>query len=216
MMTPVDPDHGIHQSRTPPEELLIFSVLSRAILDLFGPVGLTSTKGEARQAKSDALSFLTKSTGAWAKRRNDLCDAIGFDGDNVRSRVIQVLEGDRTALATYDGRHELTQVAQARELWEQEKSRSERRKSVPKPTPNLQPRPRHVITKYAEVHRHIMPLLTQPRTFKDLIMETNGDVSDMRIRDVLRNAIAKGEVVNNDNTYLLVSVPETAVAEIAG
>lgn len=73
-----------------------------------------------------------------------------------------------------------------------------------------------MITKYAEVHRHIMPLLTQPRTFKDLIMETNGDVSDMRIRDVLRNAIAKGEVVNNDNTYLLVSVPETAVAEIAG
>lgn len=216
MMAAADPDHGIHQSRTMPEELLIFSVLSRAILDLFGLVGLTSTKEESQQVKSNALSFLTKSTGAWAKRRNELCDAIGFDGDNVRERVIRVLEGDSTALATYDGRRELTQVTQARELWEHEKSRSKLRKLVPKPKPKPEPRPRHMITKYAEVRRHIMPLLTQPRTFKDLIMETNGDVSDMTIRDVLRNAIAKGEVVNSDNTYLLVSVPETAVAEIAG
>lgn len=213
-MTPVDPDHGIHPSRTMPEELLIFSVLSRAILDLFGPVGLTSTKEESQQVKSDALSFLTKSTGAWAKRRNELCDALGFDGDNVRDRVIGVLEGDSTALATYDGRRELTQVAQARELWEREKFRPKRRKPMPEPKPES--RPRHAITKYAEVHRHIIPLLTQPRTFKDLIMETNGDVSDMRIREVLRNAIAKGEVVNNDNTYLLVSVPETTVAEALG
>ncbi len=215
-MPPVDPDHGIHHSRTMPEELLIFSVLSRAILDLFGPVGLTSTKEEAQQAKSDALSFLTKKSGAWAKRRNDLCDAIGFDGDNVRARVIQVLEGDSTALATYDGRRELSQVAQARELWEKEQSRSNRRKSTQKPKPKPMPRPRHAISRYADVRRHIMPLLTKPRTFKDLIMETNGDVSDTTIRDVLRNAIAKGEITNTDNTYLLVSVPETAVAATAG
>lgn len=215
-MMAIDPDHGIHHARTMPEELLIFSVLSRAILDLFGPVGLTSTKEEAQQAKSDALLFLTKKSGAWAKRRNDLCDAIGFDGDNVRDRVIRVLEGDSTALATYDGRRELTQVAQARELWEQEQSRSERRKLAPQPTPKPQPRPRHAITRYADVRRHIMPLLTQPRTFKDLIMATNGDVSDTTIREVLRNAVAKGEVVNNDNTYLLVSGPETAVAAAPG
>lgn len=215
-MMAIDPDHGIHHARTMPEELLIFSVLSRAILDLFGPVGLTSTKEEAQQAKSDALLFLTKSAGAWAKRRNDLCDAIGFDGDNVRARVIQVLEGDSTALATYDGRREMTQVAQARELWAQEQSRSERRKLAPQPPPKPQSRPRHAVTKYADVRRHIMPLLTQPRTFKDLIMETNGDVSDTTIREVLRNAVAKGEVVNKDNTYLLVSVPETAVAATAG
>jgi hypothetical protein len=202
-----------------PEELLIFSVLSRAILDLFGPVGLTSTKEEAQQAKLDALSFLTKKSGAWAKRRNDLCDAIGFDGDNVRARVIQVLEGDSTALATYDGRRELTQVAQARELWEREKPQPNRQtrgrnpKSVQKP--KNAPRPRHAVTKYADVRRHIMPLLTQPRTFKGLIMETQGDVSDTTIREVLRNAVAKGEVTNKDNTYLLVSVPETTVAATA-
>lgn len=213
MMSPADPDHGRHPFRTMPEELLIFSVLSRAILDLFGPVGLTSTKDEARQVKMDALSFLTKPTGAWAKRRNELCDAIGFDGDNVRERVIRVLEGDSNVLATYDGRRELTQVAQARALWANEKSRPSR-KPMPKPKPET--RPRNAITKYADVRRHVMPLLTQPRTFKDLIIETNGDVSDTTIRDVLRNAIAKGEVVNDDNTYLLVSVPETAVAEIAG
>ncbi len=215
-MPAVDPDHGMHHSRTMPEELLIFSVLSRAILDLFGPVGLTSTKEEAQQAKRDALLFLTKATGAWAKRRNDLCDAIGFDGDNMRARVIQVLEGDSTALATYDGRRELTQVAQARALWELEKSQSKRRKLTPQPTPKPQPRPRHAVTRYADVRRHIMPPLMQPRTFKDLIIETQGDVSDTTIREVLRNAVAKGEVVNNDNTYLLVSVPETAVAASAG
>lgn len=215
-MMATDPDHGIHHSRTMPEELLVFSVLSRAILDLFGPVGLTSTKEEAEQAKRDALSFLTKKSGAWAKRRNDLCDAIGFDGDNIRARVIQVLEGDSTALATFDGRRELTQVAQARALWEQEQSRSKRRRSTPKPTPKPVPRPRHAISRYADVRRHIMPLLTKPRTFKDLIMETNGDVSDTTIRDVLRNAIAKGEITNTDNAYLLVSVPETAVAAAPG
>jgi len=214
MMPPVDPDHGIHHARTMPEELLIFSVLSRAILDLFGPVGLTSTNEEARQAKLDALSFLTRKSGAWAKRRSDLCDAIGFDGDNVRERVIRVLEGDSTALATYDGRRELTQVAQARELWEQEKSQPKRCKPMPKSKPET--RLRNAITKYAEVRRHVLPLLTHPCSFKDLIVETNGDVSDTTIRDVLRNAIAKGEVVNNDNTYLLVSVPETAVAATAG
>jgi len=206
-----DPDHGTHPCRSMPEELLIFSVLSRAILDLFGPVGLTSTKEEAQQVKSDALLFLTKATGAWAKRRNDLCDAIGFDGDNVRDRVIRVLEGDSTALATYDGRRELTQVAQARELWEQQKSRPSR-----KPKPKPVSRPRHAVTRYADVRRRIMPLLTQPRTFKDLIMETEGDVSDTTIREVLRNAVAKGEVVNDDNTYLLVSGPETAVAASVG
>jgi len=215
-MMAIDPDHGIHHARTMPEELLIFSVLSRAILDLFGPVGLTSTKEEAQQAKRDSLSFLTNKSGAWAKRRNDLCDAIGFDGDDVRARVIQVLEGDSTALATYDGRRELTQVAQARKLWEHENSRSKRRRSTPKPTPKPVPRPRHAVTRYADVRRHIMPLLTQPRTFKDLIMETNGDVSDTTIREVLRNAVAKGEVTNKDNTYRLVSVPETAVAATAG
>lgn len=214
-MMATDPDHGIHHARTMPEELLIFSVLSRAILDLFGPVGLTSTKEEAQQVKLEALSFLTKKSGAWAKRRSDLCDAIGFDGDNVRDRVIRVLEGDSTALATYDGRRELTQVAQARELWEREKPQPMRR-NTPKPAPKPQPRPRHAVTKYADVRRHIMPLLTQPRTFKDLIMATNGDVSDTTIRNVLRNAVAKGEVTNNDNTYLLVSVPETAVAATAG
>lgn len=215
-MPPDDPDHGIHHARTMPEELLIFSVLSRAILDLFGPVGLTSTKEEAQQAKADALSFLTKKSGAWAKRRNDLCDAIGFDGDNVRARVIQVLEGDCTALATYDGRRELTQVAQARELWEREKPQPSRQTPSRNLETKSQPRPRHAVTKYADVRRHIMPLLTQPRTFKDLIMETNGDVSDTTIRSVLRNAVARGEVVNKDNTYLLVSVPETAVAATAG
>ena len=62
----------------------------------------------------------------------------------------------------------------------------------------------------------ILKLLDRPRSFKDLITATNGEVSDSTIRKVLQIGVQKGELVNlENNTYLLASVPETAVAAAA-
>lgn len=221
-MTLTDPDYGQHSSHTLPEELLVFSVLSRAILDLFGSVGLTANADEAKMAKQEALMFLTQKTGGWAKRRNELCDAIGIDGDDMRARVVRVLEGDTLALETYETRGALTHVAEARALWEHEKGATERARTATieakrnrrkeKPTP-----PRNTITKYSEVRLIVFKLLDQPHTFKDLITATNGDVSDTAIRRVLSIGIEKGDVINPENaTYVLASVPQTAVAAATG
>ena len=218
-MTLTDPDYGVHYSRTPPEELLVFSILSRAILDLFGKVGLTSNSEEAEQTKQDALSFLTQKAGGWAKRRNELCEAVGIDGDEVRDRVVRVLEGDTLALGTYEGRRELTRVAEARALWEHEKGAAERAREAAlkqrRTRPEPKPSPTNTITKYSEVRKIIFKLLDQPHSFKDLIIATDGDVSDTTIRNVLRIGVEKGELIKPNDTYLL-AVPQTAVAATTG
>lgn len=235
-MTLTDPDYGQHSPHTLPEELLVFSVLSRAILDLFGSVGLTANADEAKMAKQEALMFLTQKTGGWAKRRNELCDAIGIDGDDMRARVVRVLEGDTLALETYETRGGLTHVAEARVLWEHEKGAIERartatieakrnRRNASTPT-IISPRnvstptitsPRNTITKYSEVRPIVFKLLDQPHTFKDLITATNGDVSDATIRKVLSIGIEKGDLIKPENAaYVLASVPQTAVAAATG
>ena len=219
-MTPADPDYGIHNSRVPPEELLIFSILSRAILDLFGTVGLTSNVDEAKAAKHEALIFLTQETGGWEKRRRELCDAVGIDADDMRDRVIRVLEGDSLGLDHYDARHELGDVETARKQWEHEKGGADRaqhaRLIAKKRRKPKQARALNTINKYSEVRPIIMGLLDRPRSFKDLITATNGDVSDTTIRKVLQIGIEKGDLVQpQTNTYLLASVPETAVAAAA-
>lgn len=212
-MISADPDYGIHPSRKPAEELLICAILSRAIHDLFGVVGLTANQAERETAKHDALSFLTEPTGGWAQRRNELCDAIGFDGDAVRVRVIRVLEGDTSAPDTYDGRGALSDVAGARALWERQKQAIHR---VRADKEKQATRPRYKVSRYKDVRNIILPLLKQPQTFKELIFATEGDVSDSTIRMVLNNAIDKGEVVRDADTHVYSLLPETAVAAATG
>lgn len=220
-MTLTDPDYGQHGSRTPPEELLIFSILSRAIVDLFGTVGMTANEDEAKVAKQDALMFLTQKTGGWAKRRRELCDAVGIDADEMRDRVVRVLEGDNLALDTYETRGALTHVSEAQALWEYEKGATERARVASieakryRRKVKLAPK-KNSITKYSEVRPVILALLDRPRTFKDLTIVTNGDVSDTVIRKVLQNGVAKGELIKpHTDTYVLASVPQTAVAAAA-
>jgi len=220
-VTPVDPDYGHHASRIHPEELLIISILSRAVIDLFGSVSLAPNLEEAQQAKQEALTFLTQKSGGWEKRRRELCDAVGIDSDEMRDRVVRVLEGDLVALDTYETRGALTDVENARALWEHEKGAAERAHQVRIRAKKLRPKrklapKRNTITKYSEVRPIILNLLDQPRSFKDLITATKGDVSDSTIREVLRNGLIKGELVKpHNNTYLLAPVPQTAVAAAA-
>lgn len=199
-----DPDFGQHNSRTPPEELLIFAVLSRAILDLFGPTTLASNQAEGRKSRYEALRFLTDQSGAWAKRRTELCDAIGFDGDDVRARVMRVLEGDTKALDVYEGRGSLNHVEEARELWEREKQAradAQTRRKV---------KPKRQGVRYMEARPKVMELLDRPRTVKELSDETG--FSDGVVRTVLNKAIEKGTVEKQGAAY---RVPDTPVAATA-
>ena len=200
-----DPDFGQHNSRTPPEELLIFAVLSRAILDLFGPTTLASNQAEGKKSRYEAMRFLTDHSGAWAKRRTELCDAIGFNSADVRARVVRVLEGDTKALDHYEGRGSLNHVEEARELWEREKQAR---------SPAQRPRkvkPKRKAVRYMEARPKVMALLNRPRTVKELSDETG--FSDGVIRTVLNKAIEKGIVEKNGPEYR--GLPDTSVAAAA-
>ncbi|PIE13500.1 MAG: hypothetical protein CSA68_11630 [Rhodobacterales bacterium] len=211
MMT--DPTHGIHEARRQPETDLILAVLGRAILDLFGSVGLTSNDTEKDNARRDAFFFLTEKTGPWARRRRDLCDAVGIDGDDMRDRVVRVLDGDALALDAYEARSLLTHIGEARALWIAHNAPKPARRTRTKPAPTTQPRAK--VGKYADVRAALMPLLNRPMTFKDLVLATNGDLSDTVMRDVLRTAIAKGEIVQDPKTWEYRTAPHKAVAEAA-
>lgn len=198
-----DPDFGQHNSRTPPEELLIFAVLSRAILDLFGPTTLASNQAEGKKSRYEAMRFLTDHSGAWAKRRTELCDAIGFNSDDVRARVVRVLEGDTKALDHYEGRDSLNHVEVARELWEREKAARAR------PPDRRRKEPKRKAVRYVEARPKILALL--PRTVKELSDETG--FSDGVVRTVLNKAIEKGTVEKHGHEYR--RVPDTPVAAAA-
>ena len=198
-----DPDFGQHNSRTPPEELLIFAVLSRAILDLFGPTTLASNQAEGKKSRYEAMRFLTDHSGAWAKRRTELCDAIGFNSADVRARVVRVLEGDTKALDHYEGRGSLNHVEEARELWEREKAARAR------PPDRRRKEPKRKAVRYMEARPKVMALL--PRTVKELSDETG--FSDGVIRTVLNKAIEKGTVEKHGHEYR--RVPDTPVAAAA-
>lgn len=200
-----DPDFGQHNSRTPPEELLIYAILSRAILDLFGPTTLASNQAEGKKSRYEAMRFLTDHSGAWAKRRTELCDAIGFNSDDVRARVVRVLEGDTKALDHYEGRGSLNHVEDARELWEREKQARAR------PSVQRRKEPTRQGVRYMEARPRVLALLDRPRTVKELSDETG--FSDGVIRTVLNKAIEKGTVEKNGPEYR--GLPDTSVAAAA-
>ena len=129
MLTPHDPDHGVHNSRTPPEHALIIAILGRAVLDLFGACP-ASNSDEAENARHEALVFLTASSGGWANRRRELCDVVGIDGDDMRDRVVQILEGASISLAAFDARNTHTNVDKARQCWAHEKAAPTRQQAA--------------------------------------------------------------------------------------
>ncbi|WP_157772753.1 hypothetical protein [Pseudoponticoccus marisrubri] len=176
-------------------------------MDLFGPTTLASNQAEGKKSRYEAFRFLTDHSGAWAKRRTELCDAIGFNGDDVRSRVVRVLEGDTKALDHYEGRGSLNHVKEARELWEREKDARAR-------PPAQRPRkvkPKRKTVRYMEARPKVLALLDRPRTVKELSDETG--FSDGVVRTVLDKAIEKNTVEKHGHEYR--RVPDTPVAAAA-
>lgn len=201
----LDPDFGVHASRPNGPIALYRAALARAVLDLFGKSIPGADSETVQQSRREALYFLTRESGAWATSRKDLCDICGIDADQLRANVLRVLRGGEIAGA--DPRNGFDGIDIARELWaheqgEPERAREQRKKQ--RAMPRQAPR-RNAIASYSAVRSAILPLLSEPRQFKDLIAATDGEVSDWLIRKVLANAVNKGEVIRDDaqHTYSL-------------
>jgi len=201
----LDPDFGLHVSRPDGPQSLYRAVVARSVLDLFGKVIPASEKDEAQLARREALYFLTRENGAWAESRRRLCAACEIDPDALRANILRILDGGEIVGA--DTRNSFGGIEIARQFWDEEQSASERAQVAREQQAKRQPTaPRQrVKASYSTIRSVVLPLLSQPRQFKDLIAATEGEFGDSMIRKVLANAVNKGEVVRNDknHTYIL-------------
>lgn len=134
-------------------------------------------------------------------------DACGIDADDLRSNILRVL-GGREILGA-DVRNTFGGIDAARELWADEQTapaRAQVQRTKRQADKSAAP-PRRVKASYSTIRSAVLPLLSVPRRFKDLIAATEGEFGDAAIRKVLANAINKGEIVRNDenHTYTLVA-----------
>ncbi|MEP4198117.1 MAG: hypothetical protein ABJL99_21025 [Aliishimia sp.] len=201
----LDPDFGLHVSRTDGPQVLYRSVVARAVLDLFGKVIPASEKDEAQLARREALYFLTRENGAWAESRRRLCAACEIDLDALRMNILRILDGGEIVGA--DTRNSFGGIEIARRFWDEEQAAPEQAQAAREQQAKHEPKaPRQrVKASYSTIRSVVLPLLSQPRQFKDLIAATDGEFGDAIIRKVLANAINKGEIVRNDenHTYVL-------------
>ncbi|TMM54732.1 hypothetical protein [Sulfitobacter sabulilitoris] len=201
----IDTDYGLHASRPDGAQALYRAVIARTVLDLFGKVIPASEQDEAQFARREALYFLTREGGAWAESRRNLCDAAGLNADDLRSNILRVLAGREIVGA--DHRSTFGGIDAARALWAAEQSApakaQERR--IKRQADKQIARPRRVKASYSTIRSAVLPLLSEPRQFRDLIHATDGEFGDGAIRKVLANAINKGEIVRNgeNHTYVL-------------
>ncbi|MFL4471553.1 hypothetical protein ACERZ8_17330 [Tateyamaria armeniaca] len=206
-------DSTLPPDRHSPEQRLMQAVLWRAFQDLF-----TEAKVQNQDlvlARNDSFAFFTSPSGTWAQSRRDICHMAGVDPDALRRRIIMLLEGDDLHMDGEGLELLKSHLPHARELWEKHKALQRPTPPKPDPTPPKPPKPRNKTTKYSDVLPIVHKLLDQPRTFKDLIIATNGDVSDAKIREVLRRGLAAGRLIQDDrHRYTL--APETAVVAATG
>ncbi len=193
------------------------SVVTRAIMDLFGSLSLTSQQDEARAARDDALSFLTAETGGWAQSRNTICETCDIEPSILRSRVVAILEGrdppDEARQSVF------TNLDAARDLWAKKKTETARAQAARERQAKIvahrraEPQKRKrtpVRHRYSELRLMVFDLLRrEPMKFKD-ILQAMGGVSDHAIRTLLNNALAKGEVVRS-STYVYSLAPSSSV-----
>lgn len=79
---------------------LISTVIQQAFHDVFAPA---SSYGNKELLRSEAMSFLTSSTGEWAAHRRFLCDLVGIDSDVLRRYVHEILIGHRDPILAIPG-----------------------------------------------------------------------------------------------------------------
>lgn len=70
-----------------PYSALFAAVIHQAIDD-------ARSKSLGHNDRTDAHSFLTESTGAWARSRAAYCDALGIDADAVREHALRLIPSE--------------------------------------------------------------------------------------------------------------------------
>ena len=178
MRAPNDPDYGWHHSRTTPEAMLVRAILARAVLDLFGPlVGY----GDAYLIRRDAMHFLT-AVGRDAKDRDTLCSLSGFDGDQLRRNVVEILEGGDGSILTFSRQSNFGCMDEARAMWAAHKHRKRPAERVsaahivvastdaPAPAaPSRLPRVVPKVDQAAVDRARVLTILAEPTRQKDII-----------------------------------------------
>ncbi len=202
----LDPDFGVHASRDDGPESLYRAVIARAVLDLLGKVIPASGGDEdAEFARREALYLLTREGGAWAQSRQRLCTACGIDADALRKNILRILAGGKIVGA--DARNAFGGIELAQQLWQNELTEPARAKAshTQRAKRKLEAPRQKVKPSYSTIRSTVLPLLSQPRKFKELIAATEGEFGDSMIRKVLANAVQKGEVIRDDqqHTYVL-------------
>lgn len=229
----LDPDSGHHAARVQPEHRLVAAIISRAVLDLFSKVQLTSKEDEGDVIKRDALLFLTATGGSWAARRRDLCVAVDMCPDKVRKRVIEVLEGRDVSLI--DDRHAFSDLARARFLWQDESRREQdahKARLAHAETVRLRraheaalqaERDAHAIThaRLTRLHnvlgdgpitRVVATLLAGPLTIRQMGFALKGDFDSSVIRVRLQKAQERGIVEKDGAEWRLLDLKECIAA----
>lgn len=197
----LDPDYGRNDFRPNGPQALYRAIIARSVLDLFSKVIPASEQDEVQLARREALYFLTRERGAWTDSRRALCDACDLDAVDLRSNVLSVMAGREIIGADY--RNTFGGIDAARALWAAEQSepaRAQEQRTRRKADKQTAP-PRRVKASYSTIRAAVLPLLSQPRQFKDMIAATDGEYGDSIFRKFLANAINKGEVVRNDENH---------------
>lgn len=200
----LDPDFGVHASRPDGAQALYRAVLARAVLDLFGKAIPASEGDDAQLARREALYFLTRERGAWADSRSRLCGACGIDPEALRANILRIIDGGEIIGA--DARNAFGGIEIARAFWQADQAApAQAAVHRTKLAAKRQAPPRGIKPSYSAARSAVLPLLSEPRQFKELIIATDGEYGDAMIRTVLANAMQKGEVArdNAQHTYIL-------------
>ena len=106
-----------------PESRLVSAIIAQVIRDLFGGLGSTVSDTMRTSTRRSAMRWLTAEKGADAADRNHLCSLVGLDGDELRRRIIAILDGKLPPPLMPDGRSMTDFSADALALWAEKKAR---------------------------------------------------------------------------------------------
>lgn len=221
------------------EYLLICAILSRAVLDLFGPIVTVGTPDDQRNIRMEALRFLTDETGSWAARRSELCGLVDIDEAAMRKTVIRTLNGEQTLHAYRDW---ITNLDGARSLWAEHKadlaqahSARVKAKATARARRDERAALMRELTAAAEKKYQLTTgaqdtlldiLRDGPRTIREIGFALDGELESTTIRKHLDILIEEGRVERDPPHYRLktssfsgaraASVPHVCVAANAG
>ncbi len=174
-----------------PEVKLGFAIIARAVTDLF--IGASNEPSQKDAIRHEALRFLTDASGPWAESRRDFCLICNFDPDQVRERMIDILEGLADMHFGHDGRQQLlSRLDDTRALWARHKEGHVVRAGAQK----LRDKNRHRIAAKREQLDRLMTFLELPRRFGEIKKELSKTQGSTRL--LLDDLIEQRKVIRTE------------------